>query len=275
MDSESFDEEIERGLATLARPMVPKIRFIIKGYSSSSNGSRLGQTDRGSNPEPLARAPTPRPRGRPRGRAGTRLRSRVGISNHECRMLRDGTLIRGKQGATFAGFVPGSRTPSRVPPPPYRSPAPSPPPPEFSPPPDFPLLVISPSPSASSSPSLPPLTRQKKKKVVRFASPLEQFEQGSLASIQPTRIGYDADEEENEDEYSSSFSDSSNESPGAPEPDKGPECSSTTALETTDIGAQRLDSSACKRSLSDTADESYWSSSGAQTPAKKTKPNTE
>ncbi|KAI8624038.1 hypothetical protein F5Y19DRAFT_481058 [Xylariaceae sp. FL1651] len=34
---------------------------------------------------------------------------REGISNHATRTLRDGTIVRGSQGVSFAGFIPGSR----------------------------------------------------------------------------------------------------------------------------------------------------------------------
>jgi hypothetical protein len=37
------------------------------------------------------------------------LGPRDGISNHATRTLRDGTIIRGTEGATFAGFIPPRR----------------------------------------------------------------------------------------------------------------------------------------------------------------------
>ncbi|KAI3341273.1 hypothetical protein F4824DRAFT_496018 [Ustulina deusta] len=40
---------------------------------------------------------------------------RDGISNHVTRTLKDGTIVRGKQGATFAGFIPRSRIPKQAP----------------------------------------------------------------------------------------------------------------------------------------------------------------
>ncbi|TGJ82837.1 hypothetical protein E0Z10_g5926 [Xylaria hypoxylon] len=49
---------------------------------------------------------------------------RYGISSHVIRTLKDGTVVRGKQGATFAGFIPYSRT-DRQAPPSERAPAPS------------------------------------------------------------------------------------------------------------------------------------------------------
>ncbi|KAI1167322.1 hypothetical protein F5B18DRAFT_484650 [Nemania serpens] len=214
--------------------MLRRVRFLAESESesSSSDGVHPSRFEREDGPEPQVRAPAPGPRGRGSGRRGIRLRSRVGISNHEARILRDGTIIRGKQGATFAGFVPSSRTSSRVPPPPpdrSLSPPPPPPPPPL-------------------SPSLPPLQRQK---LNPFSRPRQQV-----------------DNEEIEFVSLSSWSDSSIESPEAPEHTKPPEYTSTTACDATHIGAQRPDSSACKRSHPNNGD---LTPSAAESPAKRSK----
>ncbi|KAI1179638.1 hypothetical protein F4777DRAFT_574945 [Nemania sp. FL0916] len=70
---------------------------------------------RAPTPEPgckfRAISPPPAPRNsvahkQPRHQARYQLRSEVGISNHEVRTLKDGTVIRGRPGVTFAGFIP-------------------------------------------------------------------------------------------------------------------------------------------------------------------------
>ncbi|KAI1117399.1 hypothetical protein F5Y14DRAFT_347318 [Nemania sp. NC0429] len=294
--SEPVDEE-----AAMVR-IPPEIR------SSSSDEPDPGRFEREGNPEPQVRTPTLGPRGRPRGRptssgsrrSGLRLRSRVGISNHECRILRDGTIIRGKQGATFAGFVPNSRTSPRT-----------------APRPDRPLSQPTPLPPSSSQLSSPPTSLSeipsrrlspKQKKAVRFASPLEQDPEPSRGGTEPICLDYNADEEEddkddedeNDDEdgeddgyyedeededdgyygdeeecynhYPSSRSDASIKLPEAPKYVRGPEYTSAMAYDTLNIGAQRPNSSACKRRHPKTG-ESSPPISGS--PAKKSKPNTE
>lgn len=244
--------------------MLPRVRVLAESESSSSDDVHPSQFEREDAPEPHVRAPTPGPRGRPTSagsrRPKIRLRSRVGISNHEARLLRDGTIIRGRRGVTFAGFVPNPRRSPRVSPPP---PPPPPPPYESIPPPPYE------SPPSLLSSSRPPWRRQK---VVRFASPLEQHEEPSATGIESMRINYDADEGENEDNSSASWSDSSIELSQAPEHNTEPESTSTTARDAPDTGGQNPDSSACKRRHPKTSDSN---SAVAGSPTKKSKLNTE
>ncbi|KAI1156499.1 hypothetical protein F4825DRAFT_446351 [Nemania diffusa] len=99
-DEQMSDEEVEQQRIARCRSRAPSLSPKAQSKPFSPPPTR-----------PPARAPTrPGRRGRPR------TMSRLGISQHETRFLKDGTMIRGRQGATFGGFVPPCRLPPMVPP---------------------------------------------------------------------------------------------------------------------------------------------------------------
>ncbi|KAI0452557.1 hypothetical protein F5B21DRAFT_482788 [Xylaria acuta] len=65
-------------------------------------------------PSSPSRSPPPPPPPPPSLSSPPQRLSTVNKSGHATRMLRDGTIVRGKQGATFAGFIPPNQAPRRI-----------------------------------------------------------------------------------------------------------------------------------------------------------------
>ncbi|KAI0441271.1 hypothetical protein F4803DRAFT_524037 [Xylaria telfairii] len=121
----AFLEQIKSfrdGIEALASSQGKRVRFVDPtevqySHPTNSPGENAGPSRLEPGPPPQPPPPSPR-----------QCVDKTDISTHPTRTLRDGTIVRGVQGATFAGFIPpGRRAPPRPTPPKPTPPKPAPP----------------------------------------------------------------------------------------------------------------------------------------------------